>query len=333
MQRGVPIRVNAAKALLWRPHTHRPCRVGMLFICGNPGLCEFYDAFLTHVHERIGGQGAILCTSALGHDTLDKGAPVPTGPAAYLAPPYYSLHDQIAAQAHAFDVLTSHVHADTPCFVGGHSIGAYIALLLFSRDARIRGVQLLFPTLSYIADTPKGRRTAPLVQPPRFWLVRFVIWCIASLLPQFVCIALITACTGMSHANAAVTQQLFHAPQHAYNALCMGRDEMDAVREIPAPVVDAVRTAPDRTVRTYWAAGDADHWAPSWSRHHAEATLGLTSVSADAVAASMPSHTSTVCAHGAPHSFCLDFSQQVAGVCAAWLAADWGARGGAGLGA
>ena len=140
------------------------------FITGNPGLILYYQPFLSRLHSLLASCSATdsarfhICGHSLkGFEfQCDDYAELPKSP--------LSLGEQIKYQEH---LLYQHIRShrtrtsNTPkVILMGHSVGAYILLELIrnhramidhgEEDFDLIGGILLFPTITYIAQSPLG---------------------------------------------------------------------------------------------------------------------------------------------------------------------------------
>ena len=134
---------------------------------GNPGLVDFYIPFLSAIYEKlISTNVAILARAHLDH--------APQIFEHSRRPSSDGLTIQIECSIEILDSILYN-YAKTRIVVVGHSVGAWISLqvgkislvslgltqvikLLKARYNQITAVFLLFPTISYIGDTPNGKR-------------------------------------------------------------------------------------------------------------------------------------------------------------------------------
>lgn len=115
-----------------------------------------------------------------------------------------------------------------------------------------------------------------------------------SLLPYTWLVLLIHWITGqiISPGAAGTTASLITTPGAVRKSLEMAQDEFRTIRDVPPQTIEAVMnfTHPALSgqkrkpgvVRTYWAKGNQDHWAPEWIRTHTEEVLKLLPVQAPA---------------------------------------------------
>lgn len=280
-------------------------------------MAEYYASFLDTLCAQHAGTTA-LCVSSLGQDvgtgatgaSLEEGADVPLPPTGRFqvaghTRTYYSLQDQIALQRRALDALTRLLPPDAPVFVFGHSVGAYISLQLLQQHERVRGVYLLFPTISYIAKAPRASSLRLILTPWGAWMAQGLANFLALFPFAWIC-ALISFVTRMDARSAEITTAFVTGPGAAWNALCMAMDEMHTITTIPPHLVEYLDKN-QTLLRAYFCHGETvrasliqDTWVPSWQRKHAEEVLSL----APASDPLLP-RTSAVCELGMPHAFCL----------------------------
>jgi hypothetical protein len=137
---------------------------------GNPGLVDFYIPFLSAIYEKlISTNVAILARAHLDH------APQILEHSRH--PPSHGLTIQIESLIEILDSILYN-YTKTRIVVIGHSVGAWISLqvgdlsptdlvplgltqvikLLKARSNQVIAVFLLFPTISYIGNTPNGKK-------------------------------------------------------------------------------------------------------------------------------------------------------------------------------
>lgn len=149
------------------------------FLTGNPGLVEYYRAFLTHLYgllsHNTATSGAIefqVYGRSFSGFEMDS-AEIKTHK--YRSQPPYGLQDQIR---HAEDDVAELVEEvkeqggkDVRVILMGHSVGSYVALEIVRRlrahglvgedyETRVSGVVGLFPTVVDIARSESGMKAA-----------------------------------------------------------------------------------------------------------------------------------------------------------------------------
>ncbi|EPQ28141.1 uncharacterized protein PFL1_04468 [Pseudozyma flocculosa PF-1] len=301
---------------LWWPCTSRGApKIFLLFVPGNPGLASYYIPFLStiHQHPALRSRIEILAVSHRGHAPLPKGSHPVWGDneeSMRDAARGYgtTLNDQIRHKIAAVDAIRkrypSRQHragsgddaggdddgdgddgGDTQLVLCGHSVGAYICTqILKARPDAVDGLHLLFPTLSWIANTPNGRRLRPLFHPLFYTLLLPLPLLLLSLIPLAFFVPLVRLLTSQPKVAVTSTVDLLRTPGAVRNAIRMAADEMKTIKSLQADVKHAVTTFAAarrsegeraKVLRTYWSRGDEDGWAPAWLRSQVEAELSL----------------------------------------------------------
>lgn len=149
---------------------HKPLLI--YFICGNPGLIEYYHAFLLQIRRQLEatGHGDNITIYGASHDGFEI-HPETSRTASH--PPPYSLQEEIEAVKRRLQFKTSQLaglHPDEPLQVVlmGHSVGSYMLLEVLAwwqkhktwekqKIYNLVGGVCLFPTVIDIAKSPRGR--------------------------------------------------------------------------------------------------------------------------------------------------------------------------------
>lgn len=125
---------------------------------------------------------------------------------------------------------------------------------------------------------------------------------VLSLLPYTWLVVLIHWITGqtVSPGAAGTTASLISTPGAVSRSLEMAQDEFREIRDVPPDTIEALinfthpalsgEKRKPGVVRTYWAKGNQDHWAPEWIRTHTEEVLKLLPVQAPASTEQGASH-------------------------------------------
>ncbi len=130
----------------------------LVFIPGNPGICEYYTAYLDQIHKQV-PEYTIICPSHAGFN-----------PEVKINPKIYSLDDQID---HKVDLITSFIddkelfqresNSVIEMILMGHSVGAWVVQRLSNRlislkrpDLQLNFVGLVTPTIYDIVKSQKG---------------------------------------------------------------------------------------------------------------------------------------------------------------------------------
>jgi pimeloyl-ACP methyl ester carboxylesterase len=165
----------------------RPTRRYLVYlISGNPGLIEYYRAFLARLHEGLARRHAGARVTFEVHGRSQGGFEVGDGDLAPAAPPRgrrrhrrprrrnYSLREQVEhVEASVLDAAAAAARGGGPeprVVLVGHSVGGYILMELVRRyrqrlaagkeggwvGPRIVAGICLFPTIMQITDSKKG---------------------------------------------------------------------------------------------------------------------------------------------------------------------------------
>lgn len=127
----------------------------ILLLSGNPGLIQLYRPFCGRLVALGQGAWSVVAAAHAGHA---PGHLHPVGPESW-----FTLADQLAHHQALLQTMpgAGRVH------VVGHSIGAWLGLHLYDAlpPARRGRLVMLMPTVEGMAQTPNGRRLAPLLTP------------------------------------------------------------------------------------------------------------------------------------------------------------------------
>ncbi|RKP05738.1 hypothetical protein THASP1DRAFT_19419 [Thamnocephalis sphaerospora] len=213
-------------------------RTVLFFICGNPGVIDYYIPFLDTVHNL----------SHLGHTTATGDIP----------PEKRTLDAQIQHKIDCFDLLRTRFPANTRFVLVGHSVGTYISLqVLQARPSHgIARVICLFPTLCNILDTPNGRTMHVSSQGGQGGIgtgsVRY-----RGPAPRISFAVARRRCVGASLLHAVLhRRQCPITPVVGRNCLVMSRHEMAEIKELQA---DLIEKHLDKLIFYY---GVGDGWSP-----------------------------------------------------------------------
>ncbi|KAL7957951.1 hypothetical protein V8C34DRAFT_284362 [Trichoderma compactum] len=225
------------------------------FICGNPGLVNYYAVFLDCLRGMLDvedeGSGG-TAYDIYGRDLLgfsdDEHEPF----SANNEP--WDLDGQIDGMYR--DVASRTVVPDEAGAEGqegeaarpydfvvlmGHSVGAYISVEIFHRHMQdpsqaphlnLRHGFLLFPTLTHIANSPQGRHVGLLMSIPRLennahHLAKFILNCI----PYACVLWIIRHVLGFTPQTAEVTARWLKSQGGVWQAIHLGLSEMRTICE------------------------------------------------------------------------------------------------------
>ncbi|KAI8097458.1 uncharacterized protein BX664DRAFT_326428 [Halteromyces radiatus] len=221
----------------------------LFFICGNPGLVEYYTDFLQTIHEQtIHFPLEIIGVSHLGHSIGHHTSTVNR---------VYGLQEQIDHKIACFDQLRKENESDTQYILMGHSVGSYICaeVLKKRQHHNITRLIALFPTLREIALTPNGVNITRLVSNVPLSLISGVAG-LASLIPSPIRQSLTGLITGQKNQSLKVTAHGLLHRSVVQNALYMAKQEMEIIKELDE---DFYSTHVDRFIMYY---SRNDEWAP-----------------------------------------------------------------------
>ena len=212
-------------------------KIVLIFLPGNPGLPAFYEIFLSKIHNDLSYLD-IWCPSYVEMIvSLDE------------------LIDQLVAFV---DILTSKYTKDTKFIIGGHSLGSYLTVQVMKKRPRLNVVKIisLFPSLQFMADTPRGMQVSPITSQVPRTLISFAAWWF-SLMPQPILRFIIWLITGLpDHAVNTISKHLL-IREHAKSSLYLGNCEMRDIRELELEVM--------RKYQHLWTIyfGKGDGWCPA----------------------------------------------------------------------
>ncbi|UKZ58216.1 hypothetical protein TrVGV298_012083 [Trichoderma virens] len=240
-----------------RPRGVRPYqRHGLIyFICGNPGLVNYYAVFLDCLRgmldaadEGSGGTAFdIYGRNLLGFSDDDHEPFSNTNEPWDLDGQIDGMYRDVAARS----VIPDNAGAEGEdgqaarpydfVILMGHSVGAYISVEIFHRHMQdpsqaphlnLRHGFLLFPTLTHIANSPSGRRlgllrSIPSVEDNAHHLAKFILNCI-----PFACVLwIIKNIMGFTPQTAEVTARWLKSRDGVWQAIHLGLSELRTICE------------------------------------------------------------------------------------------------------
>jgi pimeloyl-ACP methyl ester carboxylesterase len=285
-------------------------RALVYFICGNPGLIDFYEDFLGILAQLIRVSPVSRAYDVYGRDLLgfsdDDHEPFSQQNLPWdLEGQIKGIYDDVAKRAkggdYEFVVLM------------GHSVGAYIATEIMHRHMRdggktpeldLRHAVLLFPTLTHIALSPSGTRMSLLQRIP-FLDANFhlLAGALVSCFPESAVRWVVETIMGFSPQAAAVVGRWLKSRDGVWQAVHLGKSELATIREdvweeelwdVMQSSKDDADTAPPKFFLFY---GKHDHWVANKlrdefidSRKHSSAKIVIDE-------------------GGIPHAFCTSESE------------------------
>lgn len=225
------------------------------FICGNPGLINYYVVFLDCLRgmldaadEGSGGTAYdIYGRNLLGFSDDDHEPFSKTNEPWDLDGQIDGIYRDVAARSVIPDDAGAEGEQGQAArpydfvILMGHSVGAYISVEILHRHMKdpsqaphliLRHGFLLFPTLTHIADSPSGRRLSLLRSIPRLednahHLAKFILGCI----PYAWLFWIVKNMLGFTPQTAEVTARWLKSRDGVWQALHLGLSELRTICE------------------------------------------------------------------------------------------------------
>ena len=207
------------------------------YLCGNPGLIEYYTDFLSNLRgllDKIETNTAydIYGTNLLGFSDDDH-APFSSNNKPWdLNGQIEGMYDKIAAKGEGYDFV----------ILMGHSVGTYIAVEIFHRHMKnpqraphlkLRHGFLLFPTLTHLARSSNGvqfvllGRIIPFLDSVASLLARLLF----GLLSVGTVTWIVQRLLGFTPASADVTARWLKSRDGVLQSVHLGLDELEVISE------------------------------------------------------------------------------------------------------
>jgi pimeloyl-ACP methyl ester carboxylesterase len=236
----------------------------LYFIPGNPGLINFYHAFLSHLTTSpLSSPYTVAGFSLGGFEISPSPSRVPLAqiqhPAGAPQGPIYSLRQQIDLTYRRVETLVEALRcgksgevegdgeglqAHYDVILIGHSVGAYIALEVIRRlheeasplqtpAFTVTGAILLTPTIVDIAKSSHGRVVTPLLGwvPGLDRAAQWMAWGLGGVLPGRVLKGQLRWVTGMEGRNLETVLAWLRSKSGVRQTVRMGGEEMREMRE------------------------------------------------------------------------------------------------------
>ncbi|CAF3635466.1 hypothetical protein HYE67_009914 [Fusarium culmorum] len=225
---------------IWLP-SERPKAVGqkalIYYICGNPGLIEYYTDFLSNLRgllDKMEKNTAydIYGTNLLGFSDDDHEPFNSNNKPWGLDGQVEGMYDKVAAKGEGYDFV----------ILMGHSVGSFIAVEIFHRHMnnperaphlKLRHGFLLFPTLTHLARSSNGvqfvllRRIIPFLDTVASLLARLLL----GLLSVASVTWIVQRLLGFTHASADVTARWLKSRDGVLQAVHLGLTELEMICE------------------------------------------------------------------------------------------------------
>lgn len=213
-------------------------RALIYFVCGNPGIVEFYADFFSSLRALLDKSEQDTAYDIYGRNLLgfhDEDHE-PFGP----GNEPYDLDGQI--EGIWKDVAARQTEQGKPydfVILMGHSVGAYIAVEVFARqsqnpkpDLHLQHGFLLFPTITWIQDSPSGRKVMPIKFLPTLErnlhrIARLLLFFLSASTLQYVWENFL----GFSTQAAASLAEWLKSRDGVWQAIHLGRSELRTILE------------------------------------------------------------------------------------------------------
>ncbi|PVG03234.1 alpha/beta-hydrolase [Serendipita vermifera] len=271
------------RTLWWPPRIAGPPNNILIFICGNPGIPEWYIEFLSALRNNIHSTSlAILAHGHIGHA---HDLPAPKSDTSL------SLEAQIIAAGSIMRSLRGEF-PNTRLMLMGHSIGGYMAMQVARRCSEdVQSVIGLQPTISHLAETPNGRYMKYLFIPPLPQILSTLARLLMTLFPFILSVlfriwpkdALVVLTTFVSSSNAL------------YASMTLAGDEMRSVTTLNTALLSRVK--------------------PKLQIVYSEKGDGWVGTNYEEVVSKLEDCASNVHFAKVPHAFCIHHSREMAEAC------------------
>lgn len=264
------VRTNVLTYGKWVEESFKPTEPKdvILVIPGNPGVTGFYKMFMHTLNEKTGYP--VWIVGHAGHE-IPRNNPICSVQALKGNEGLFGLKGQVEHKVvcllqnlssillFQIDFIKSYVPKDAKLHLIGHSIGSYIILELLKEESikkQVVDVNLLFPTVEYMAETPNGKFMTTFIK-PIVWLILFLAW-IYTILPSFLSSLLMyiymkLVCMPKMHFRTLVH---FIEPSILEKVFFMAYEELDFVKERNNSVIK------ENSNKFRLLYGDKDGWAP-----------------------------------------------------------------------
>ncbi|KAI8074911.1 hypothetical protein BC940DRAFT_230494 [Gongronella butleri] len=231
---------HPTESLWWPAKSTQQPKTVLFFVCGNPGLVEYYTSFLQAIHQ------AAKPTLEIVGATAGR---------------LYGLQEQIDHKIACFDQLRSDNADDTEYILMGHSMGSYVCAELLKQrpEHRITRLIALFPTLREIALTPNGVNISRLLSRVPTSVIAGAAG-LTTWLPGPLRQGLTGLVTGQRNGALQVTAHGLLHGSVVQNALHLAKEEMESIGALDH---DFYQVHIDKFILYY---SRNDQWAPK--DHH-----------------------------------------------------------------
>ncbi|PUU83278.1 hypothetical protein B9Z19DRAFT_1061079 [Tuber borchii] len=295
----LPTNLPPLETLYFPSPNPNPAQPYILFVPGNPGLIQYYVAYLSTLSALT--KLPILAVSLSGF--------CPGQICARSTPPgYWGLRDQIRHRVEIIRWLAGEKGWDRVLLMG-HSVGAYVFMEVI-RELKGKGEKVevvggvgLFPTIVDIGKSPNGRlMTSILSYVPPLPSIAARAARALTFLPAPVLDIILKAVTFQPPPAASVTGTFLTTPGMVFQTLELAREEMEIITEDAWG--EEIWKCNDTSLAFYF--GRNDHWVAEETR---EKLLEARGTGVKMI----------VCEDGLPHGFCISHGEIMAEKAASWV--------------
>jgi hypothetical protein len=257
-------------------------RALLYFVCGNPGIVEFYADFFSCLRAQLDKSEHDTAYDIYGRNLLgfhdDDHEPFGPGNEPF------DLEGQV--EGIWADVAARKTDAGKPydfVILMGHSVGAYIAVEVFHRqskspkpDLHLQNGFLLFPTLTWIQKSPSGRRVMPIQFLPTLEvnlhrIAKVLLFFLSTSTLQYVWERFM----GFSHQSATSLAEWLKSRDGVWQAIHLGQCELRTILEekwedelwhAAVPENGDGDKGQDVTPKFFMFYGKHDHWVANHLR-------------------------------------------------------------------
>ncbi|KAH6975300.1 hypothetical protein BKA56DRAFT_590373 [Ilyonectria sp. MPI-CAGE-AT-0026] len=258
------------------------------FVCGNPGLVEYYTDFLTNLRGFLQKSEVETAYDIYGRNLLgfsdDDHEPFGEGNEPWdLDGQIEGIYDDVAAKRVRLGDGTAGKPYDFVALMG-HSVGSFISVEIFHRHMKspdraphlnLKYGFLLFPTLTHIGRSPSGtrvesvRRVLPILDNVAHIGARLIL----SVFTKGTLTWIVNKIMGFTPLTAEVTARWLKSRDGVHQAIHLGLSELEMIREErwgeelwEVAEQDDDDDDAQTTPKFFLFYGREDHWVANWAR-------------------------------------------------------------------
>ncbi|XP_047525732.1 lipid droplet-associated hydrolase [Pieris napi] len=237
--------------LLWGDPFNNDVDECIICVTGNPGLVDFYSEFGQELHKNLAMPVCVI--GQAGHEEIS----VETSETLTSDGNSFNLNGQIA---HKHELISNYISKKSKLHLIGHSIGCWQIIELLDRNpelvSRVSSINLLFPTIQKMAESPNGRFLNLFIR--RIYCLLLIFLKLLGILPHWINRYLIYLYLSWhslpSHYSERIAKVI--EPNVMEKVLILAFDEMDTVTNLNK---DAINNIKHLTNVIY---SKTDNWVP-----------------------------------------------------------------------